>query len=124
MSGPSAPSSWTYGPADGEQHLLDALVVDAFAVERLDAERRAGSRSTAAVEVRDGDPDVVDLREHHARRAAPTLRERRLEPLDQLLRALHVVGGERQGPGDGGDGLGAQVVLGLGAVRRVTGCKA
>ena len=50
--------------AHREQHLLDPLIVHPFAVRGLEAEG-APVPLDLLVQIGDGDPDVVDLRQHH-----------------------------------------------------------
>ena len=53
------------GGARREQHLLDPLILDALAVDGLDAEQ-SPIEGHGDLQVPDGDPHVVDIGEHHA----------------------------------------------------------
>ena len=96
--GPSAPSSCTYDEPDGEQHLLDPLVLDALPVRRLDAEQppvlaRPPSRGPSTA-MPTWSMSVSSIRH----RRGPGSRARRLHPRDQIVRPRHVVGRQRERP--------------------------
>ena len=63
MSGESGAQQLDVGVADVQQHRLDALVGHGLAVDQRHPELVAVARDRG-VEVVDGDPDVVDCREH------------------------------------------------------------
>jgi len=64
--GTERPEQLDEGRADPEQHLVHALVLDAFAVRRLNAE---GSPVLLdrGLQIRDRDADVIDVAEQHRR---------------------------------------------------------
>ena len=94
--------------ADGEQHLLDALILDPLAVHRLDAEQPPVALD-GGLEVIDGDAHVVDVGELERHRRSGG--ERRLHAGDQIVGLGDVVGRQREGPRHGGDAQRAQVGL-------------
>ena len=80
------------GVPDVEQDLLDALVGDDLTVHRLQAEGGAVALDRG-VQIRDRDPDVVDLGEPKARRHHASLRRRRA-PAFGCMRAISSLASE------------------------------